>query len=223
VPSGMITKVDLNQASAALTEFRDVSLKRRLSSLERSFGGHEVGRFDQLLQEERLSGNLLADALAMKDASSQISEIVHALGILRSLPLILDRDERVESLSLGAGNTGRPFDLETNIRIAEFKFIEWKGADAVRQDSLFKDFYELAEFPSNKAKYLYVVGLDYPLKFLRGGRACKSVMSRHKKTWEHFSKTYETKFATVADYFEYRQHLVKIVDLTGLLPEMADR
>lgn len=43
------------------------------------------------------------------------------------LPHILEPDERVESVSLGAGNTGRDFDLETNVRVAEFKFIHWRG------------------------------------------------------------------------------------------------
>ncbi|WP_283814259.1 hypothetical protein [Bradyrhizobium aeschynomenes] len=41
------------------------------------------------------------------------------------LPHILEEGEIVDYVSLGAGNTGRPFDLETNRRIAEFKFIHW--------------------------------------------------------------------------------------------------
>jgi hypothetical protein len=28
---------------------------------------------------------------------------------------------------IGAGYTGREFDLETNYRVAEFKFIHWRG------------------------------------------------------------------------------------------------
>ena len=60
-------------------------------------------------------------------------------------------------MSLGAGNTGRAFDLETNKRIAEFKFIRWQGGpEAIRQNALFKDFYFMAEHAGVKRKYLYV-------------------------------------------------------------------
>lgn len=47
---------------------------------------------------------------------------------LLSLPNILDSGERVESLSLGAGNTPGGHDLVTDRRIAEFKFTRWRGA-----------------------------------------------------------------------------------------------
>jgi hypothetical protein len=59
---------------------------------------------------------------------------------------ILRPGEVIDCVSLGAGNTGRAFDLETNLRIAEFKFIHWQGGpESIRQNSLFKDFYEMAE------------------------------------------------------------------------------
>ena len=61
----------------------------------------------------------------------------------------------VPSLVLGAGNTGREFDLETNYRIAEFKFIHWRGGpDTIRQNSIFKDFFLLADGESANRKYL---------------------------------------------------------------------
>jgi len=217
------SSADLNEAAKELASFREDGLKFRLEKLEQSFLAHGIDDIDQILGREKLTGNLLASALAIRDAASQVNEIVHAVGILKSLPLILGSNEVVQSLSLGAGNTGRPFDLETNLRIAEFKFIEWKGADAVRQDSLFKDFYELAEYPTEKKKYLYVVGTDYPTKFLRGRRACKSVMMRHQKTWKHYGESYADRFPTVGEYFAHRGPLVQIVDLTQLLPEVALR
>ena len=38
-------------------------------------------------------------------------------------------------------------DLETNHRVAEFNFSHWQGgADTIRQNSLFKDFFQLAEY-----------------------------------------------------------------------------
>ena len=86
----------------------------------------------------------LEAALLLKRAAGQINVIVHAVGILTSLPYILEPDEVVESLSLGAGNTGRKHDLETDRRIAEFKFIEWRGgAEAIRQNGVFSDLVNL--------------------------------------------------------------------------------
>jgi hypothetical protein len=36
--------------------------------------------------------------------------------------------EQVEKVSLGAGNSGREFDRETNYRVAEFKFVHCAAA-----------------------------------------------------------------------------------------------
>jgi hypothetical protein len=80
-------------------------------------------------------------------------------------------------VSLGAGNTGRAFDLETNQRIAEFKFIHWQGGpESIRQNSLFKDFHEMAECETPKEKYLCVLGTEHGEKFFNGGRALSSVL-----------------------------------------------
>ena len=71
-------------------------------------------------------------------------------------------------MSLGAGNTGRSFDQETDRRVAAFKFIRWQGGpESIRQNSVFKDFFLLAEHDTVKRRYLYVLGNHYPLKFLR--------------------------------------------------------
>ena len=80
--------------------------------------------------------------------------------------------EIIESVSLGAGNTGRQFDLETNLRIAEYKFIDWRGdSESIRQNGVFKDFFSMAEYETSKTKHLYVVGITHPIRFLTGGRA----------------------------------------------------
>ena len=81
-------------------------------------------------------------------------------------------------MSLGAGNSGRSWDLETDRQIAEFKFISWRGGpEAIRQNSLFKDFLYLAEHETDKSKHLYVLGTEVPIKFLSGRRAFTSVLS----------------------------------------------
>jgi hypothetical protein len=68
----------------------------------------------------------------------------------------------IEYVSLSAGNTKRKFDLEANQRIAEFNFIRWQGgSESIRQNSLFKDFYGLAEQGTQKEKFLYVLGTEH--------------------------------------------------------------
>ena len=80
------------------------------------------------------------------------------------LPHILEPDERIEYVSLGAGNTGKAFDLETDRRNAEFKFINWRGgSEAIRENTLFKDFYLMAEHETHKLKFLYVLDTKHPL------------------------------------------------------------
>ena len=128
--------------------------------------------------------------------------------------------EVVEQLSLGAGNSGKSFDLTTNQRVAEFKFIQWRGgAESARKRELFKDFYWLAEAATLKRKYLYVVGLEHPLKFLKSGEAISSVMNRSSKgIAADFQERYGERFVKVRDYYAYRQGSVELVDLKAIAP-----
>jgi hypothetical protein len=142
------------------------------------------------------------------------------------LPKILEPGEVVQYLSLGAGNTGRPFDLETDKRVAEFKFIRWRGADAIRQNSLFKDFYQLAEHSTPKRKYLYVLGTEYPLKFLNGRRAIANVLDKYTTLLERFRTAHGNQYETVRDYYQARGNQVTLQDVSlwvsGLVAEDVD-
>ena len=132
---------------------------------------------------------------------------------------MLDCDERVQYVSLGAGNTGRRFDLETDRRIAEFKFIAWRGgAEVIRQNSVFKDFFYLAEEPGEKRRYLYVLDAKHPLKFLRSGRSLGSVFSRQPKVAEEFYAKYGSQFERVGEYYDVQRDRVEIVDVATMLP-----
>lgn len=151
----------------------------------------------------------------------QIDVIIHALGIINILPYILEQDEKVEYLSLGAGNTGREFDLETNKRIAEFKFINWSGkSDTIRQNNTFKDFFQLVEFPTGKKKYLYILDKDKVLKFFNNNRALKSVLSKNQSVRDNFYQLYGDKYKTVSQYYCDKKHLVEIVDLSYVCPSV---
>jgi len=158
----------------------------------------------------------------IKRLAGQINVVVHALGILLCLPHILRPGEAIDYVSLGAGNTGRAFDLETNQRIAEFKFIRWQGGpEAIRQNALFKDFYELAEHPGPKEKFLYVLGTEPAEKFFNGGRAISSVLSRHVKLRNQLAEKFGDRYRKVRDYYVPNKDRVVIQDVSPFVPELV--
>jgi hypothetical protein len=202
-----------------IQDFTQDSLRHRIIELERRFSNlSNLESFD-LASELKIDGNLFESTLVLKGLAGQINEIVHAVGIVTLLPHILSDNEVIKSLSLAAGNTGRPFDLETNFRIAEFKFIQWREkADSMRQNNLFKDFYSLAEFDTQKQRFLYVVGSRMPLKFMNSNRAIQSILSTNTKLKQAFDLKYGDSFATVQEYFNFRKNLVTIEDISVFLP-----
>jgi hypothetical protein len=111
--------------------------------------------------------------------------------------------------------------LETDRRVAEFKFIKWRGADAIRQDTLFKDFYLLAESGSTKRKFLYVLDAEFPSRFLSGRRAISGVLSRASGLLQDMNQRYGPRFKVVGDYYGFRKNAVEIVDLKKSIPGFA--
>jgi len=138
------------------------------------------------------------------------------------LPHILRPGEVIDYVSLGAGNTGRAFDLETNLRVAEFKFIRWRGGpESIRQNSLFKDFYEMAEHETQKEKYLYVLGTEHGERFFNGGRSLSSVLSRNVTLRNKFNEKFGDRYGTVRDYYLPRKGRVVIQDVSAFVPELV--
>lgn len=216
------TVMTLVEAAEHIQRFEQGSLRWRIAALERDFHHADKAACAVLSPTAGIGPELWASAQYMKAVAGQINVVVHAAGILLSLPYILQEGEVVEALSLGAGNTGVPFDLITNRRVAEFKFIHWRGGpESIRKNQLFKDFFLLAEAEATKDRYLYVLDEQYPLKFLRGKRALASVQSRNNKLWAAFQARYGDRFATVGDYYAYRQAAVTIVDLAKVVPYFA--
>ena len=206
--------VDFNDIMERIQEFKTESLTSKISVLEKSLVGANNRSAANLLKEVGVDDELMEGALIIKQVAGEINVIIHTLGILHYLPDILKDGEEVEYLSLGAGNTGKNFDLETNLCVAEFKFINWRGgAEVIRQNKLFEDFYKLAEYESEKEKYLFLLGLDIPLKFLTGQRALNSVLSKNVKMRNEFFSKYGERFSVVREYYEFKKHAVKLVDL----------
>lgn len=212
----------LSDAAKLLEGFAKGDLAGELARIERDLENVDTVTVPPLLKSYGVSSDLVESALLLKATAGQINVMLHAIGILMSLPAILEPNERVLNTSLGAGNTGRAFDLETDRRVAEFKFIRWRGgAESIRQNSLFKDFYMLAETATYKRKILYLTSLEYPLKFLNGRRSLQSVMSRNNKLNQEFTALYGNRFTKVNEYFSERRTEVELVDLIPLVPSLG--
>lgn len=205
-----------------LTQFTGTNLTQTLSRIERSVLGMTTAECGSFLQGAGAGREVLAAAAEMKRLAGQINVTIHALGILLCLPRILKDGERVESVSLGAGNTGRKFDLVTNLRVAEFKFIHWRGgAESIRQNAVFKDHVTMVLDRTTKQKDLYLLGVGHALRFFRGGRALSSVLSRNNKLRNQFFDRFGDRFHTVGEYFALYGKEVQIIDVTPWLSELA--
>ncbi len=207
---------------ATLSAFVGSDLTRTLAHIEGSISGLSANDCPAFLSDINVAPEALAAASEIKRVAGQINVTVHALGILACLPHILEDGETVEYVSLGAGNTGRQFDLETNLRIAEFKFINWRGGpESIRQNSIFKDFFDLAEAKTEKRKYLYLLGTEHALKFFNGGRALGSVLSKNDVTKMRFEESHGAAYSTVREYFTDHRRKVSIQDVSCWLPQLS--
>jgi hypothetical protein len=219
-----MSRTDLAHISDILDKFTRTDLTGTLAGIETAVRGLTVATCMKALSDAGVSSEVLSAAASLKRLAGQVNVAIHATGILLCLPHILEPGEVVEYVSLGAGNTGRSFDLETNRRIAEFKFIHWQGgAESIRQNSIFKDFYLLAESASDKRKVLYVLGTKYPLNFFNGGRTLSSVLSKNIALADKFRAAHGDEFHRVRDYFSTRRDKVAIVDVSRWVPELVSQ
>ncbi|MBE0576862.1 MAG: hypothetical protein IH613_13315 [Desulfuromonadales bacterium] len=212
--------MDLSDAFSALAGFSGKDLTVTLSRIEQSLVGKTADNCTSFLSEHKADHDVLGAVGLVKQLAGQINVVIHALGIMLCLPHILQPGEVVESSSLGAGNTGKSFDLETNLRVAEFKFIAWQGGpESIRQNSLFKDFYGLAEYDTSKSRYMYVLGTEIPTKFLRSKRSLKSVLSKDVSLYEIVRQKYPD-CRVVSDYYSLKSDAVFIEDVSMMVPEL---
>jgi hypothetical protein len=213
--------MDLALVLTSLQKFSSADLTTTLARVEADLRGVGLDDCSLVLAKTGAERQALEAAATLKRVAGQVNVAIHALGILLCLPHILEPGEVIEYVSLGAGNTGRDFDLETNYRVAEFKFIQWRGgAESIRQNSIFKDFFLLAESESTKRKYLYVLGTEFPLKFLNAGRALSSVLSKDKKVRDQFHTKFGDQYRIVRDYYLAHGKKVTVADVSGWVPEL---
>lgn len=215
--------MDLREAITLLERFRaDVALRKRLSNLEQLLEGANALQCHDCNVASGVTMQVLTAADALKVATAQLHEVIHALGILLCLPHLLEPNETVLALSLGAGNTGKPYDLETSTRIAEFTFIRWRGgSETIRQNKLFKDFFMLAESEVAKRRVLYVVDETRPKHFLYNSRRRLDSVLKDHAVREEFYAAVGTQFKTVREYISTRRDVVEIRDVGQWLPDLV--
>ena len=215
-------RVAFTDAIHLLQTFQGADLTRTIHQIENSLKGAAADGCAAVLKTSGAKAEILDAAGVVKQLAGQINVIIHALGILLCLPHILRPGEVIDYVSLGAGNTGRAFDLETDLRIAEFKFIHWQGgSESIRQNGLFKDFYGMAEHETKREKYLYVLGTEHANKFFNGRRALSSVLSHSVKLRNKFNAKFGDQYRTVREYYLPREGFVVIQDVSSFVPELV--
>lgn len=214
--------IDSSMIANSLNIFTGSDLTETLAQIEDGVCGVTLDNCNAFLKRSDACHQSLSAAAELKRMAGQIDVTIHALGILLCLPHILERGEEVEYASLGAGNTGRKFDLETNLRVAEFKFIRWRGgSEAIRQNATFKDFFELAIYPTEKRRCLYLLGTEQALKFFNGRRALTSILSGNEKIRRRFFDRYQEQYREVGEYFAEHSNMVEIRDVRTWLPDLV--
>jgi hypothetical protein len=136
--------------------------------------------------------DLLRAALIVRRDVGRVSDVVHATVMSLLLPAILEEGEVVTNRpSLGAGNdSSRPYDLETNRRVAEFKVSMWSGGDMMRKRTLTADLVHLASDESGRRPELWVAG-DEPVRFLR--TSTSSVGELLSRSSHHLRDRYQSR------------------------------
>lgn len=211
----------IDDALRVIEKYRGPSLAITIANIESRLKGITSNDVASINMDINLDKFLISAAAQVKRASAQIDVVIHSLGILYSIPYILESDEIIESTSLGAGNAGSDFDLVTNRRIAEFKFIYWQGgSEAIRKKTFFQDYFKLIREKSHRAKYYYLLNTDIPLRFLKGTSKTLRMLDRNRRLSNAFEELYGDQYQTVGEYYQAHQDQVKLVNLIKIVPDL---
>jgi hypothetical protein len=223
--SGIMEEPGLAEAVERLAAFLGAApLTTAIAELERRLDGLDGARVEAVTRTSGVDRDLLGAAIIVRRDLGRISDLIHAAAIVLVLPHVLEDGEQVSNRpSLAAGNDpSRPYDLEMNRRVAEFKLSRWVGADAMRKRQTFKDLVHLAADTSGRQPELFIVG-NAPTRFLRSSRSTASwALDRSPATRELFIERYGSLEMRIADFTAGPAARVRITDLTTLLPEVAE-
>jgi hypothetical protein len=109
----------------------------KIAQLEHDRDGSDARGIPEIPARHGATAAALESGLIARDRLGRINDVIHTLAIAIALPSILEDGEILRRPSLAAGNdASRPFDVETDRRIAEFKMSRWDGHDAARTRQL---------------------------------------------------------------------------------------
>jgi hypothetical protein len=146
-------------------------LRTTVGDLEVALDGRKTQELADVNAAHGVTVELLRSAVAAREAFGKINDVIHSVGIALALPHLLEPGETLRRPSLAAGNTPeRLYDVETDRRIAEFKFARWDGHDGGRQKTTVKDLARLAADKTGRRAELYVLG-ERPINWLATTRS----------------------------------------------------
>ena len=215
---------DLPAALDVLLDFLgDEVLTSRIARLEHDLEGIPVADIPQLLADFRVDAPLLQSAFLVRQHLGRINDLIHATAIALALPHLLEPDEILVRPSLAAGNDpSRPFDVETDRRVAEFKLSRWQGRDAMRKRQVFKDLVHLAADESGRRPELYILG-ERPIRFLMTTRSKAGWgLDRAPRERQLFVERFGTLDRPISAFVKDEGSRVALVDLERQLPDLFE-
>lgn len=198
-------------------------LTAAIASIEHEMVGLDAAGMVAASASAGIDSSLLQAAVTVRNELGRLSDLIHAAAIILALPHLLESGEVVANRpSLAAGNDPtRPFDLETNMRVAEFKLSQWGGGDAMRKRQVFKDLVHLAADTSGRRPELFVVG-DGPIRFLLSSRSTAAwALDRFPAAQALFGERFGSLQMCVADFTAGPGARVRITDLARIVPEFG--
>jgi hypothetical protein len=218
----MADDLTLEAAVGILASFLTrVPLTNLIGSLEHSLDGATSREAVDATAALDIDPALLRASVLTRENLGRLNDLIHAVGISLLIPHILQDDERITNRpSLAAGNDPtRPYDLETDRRVAEFKFAVWTGSDAMRKRQTFKDFVHLAADTSGRRAVLYVIG-SRPISFLRTTRSSAAWgLDRSPATRQLFTDQFGDLSVPIGEFVNEQSH-VEVVDMSELEAEL---
>jgi hypothetical protein len=211
---------DLNDELTGLWDFLGREpLTAAIARLEHDLDGAEAGAIPGILARYGANPAALESGLVARDRLGRLNDAIHALAIAVVLPSVLDEGEVLRRPSLAAGNDPtRPFDIETDRRIAEFKFSRWDGHDTARMRQLVKDLVYLGADASGRRVELYVLD-DRPRRFLEtSGSTIDWALAAFPKAKDLFREHFGVLDITIA---EFRARGAAHVDVIDIRPRLG--
>lgn len=214
---------DLATAVALIARFLGApgGLGQRIAALERDLAGKNGETAATVVAAHGLTEATFSASLLVREELGKLSDLIHATGIALALPHLLEPDEVLKTPSLAAGNDPtRLYDVETNLRAAEFKFARWTTrGNGGREKDLFKDLVLLTQAPRSLRAEIYVRG-PRPARFLAGGASARKQLKRSQVVLALFDAQVSDPEMTVAAYVsEYAPH-IRLIDLEEAVPSV---